>query len=83
METLGGKRKNIHGQLSIMDFSQYKEEGNVKNLISNEYPVKILVLEKRSRGEVADSYINYSLLYEDREVIFLDKAEIFKDRGEK
>lgn len=64
-----------------MDFSQHKDMGETKGVKTSGYPIKILVLEKKSESDVADNYSDYNLLYDNREVVFLDKTEVFRDRG--
>lgn len=79
METLKRRKENIRGQLTISDFKVVTNENDNKKEEVNKYPIKILILEKQSK-ETKEEGIEYNDLYDRKEVVFLDRKELFRGR---
>lgn len=75
---LSRRKEHIPGQLALTDFKVISKETGIKNAGVKEYPIRVFVLEKRN-SKCKKQNINYKLLYDRKEVVFLDRLELFKN----
>ena len=80
MGALSKRRKHIPGQLALTDFRVVPKEYGIKETEVREYPIRVFVLEKKNSKSMKQS-VDYRLLYDRREIVFLNKFELFKNEG--
>lgn len=78
MGTLSKRKVYIPGQLALTDFRVVPKEDGIKDAEVREYPIRVFVLEKKNSKSMKQN-IDYKLLYDHREIMFLDRLELFEN----
>lgn len=78
MGALSRRKQHIPGQLALTDLRVVPKETGIKNAGVKEYPIKVFVLEKK-KTKNKEQRVDYKLLYDRKEVMFLDRLELFKN----
>ena len=78
MGALSRRKQHIPGQLALTDFRVVPKETGIKNAEVKEYPIRVFVLEKKNL-KCKEKSVDYKLLFDCKEVMFLDRLELFKN----